>query len=286
MPISEVRRCTASGRRIWPDGDGFVLRNILVVTARFGLEGRTALISGASSGLGAHFAELFARAGARVVLGARRNDQMRRLAEQLRQEGLQALSVPLDVTSEASVKAAYDQAEAAFGVVDTIVANAGTSAGGRSTDVAMEGLRSVFDTNLMGVYLTAREGARRLIADDSREHQRGRIVLIGSITAHMTGQGDAAYAASKAAVAHLGRNFAREWVRQGINVNVVQPGYIRTELSGDWFDTEGGAKQIQGFHRRRLLDSDALDDIMLYLAADVSGPVTGAVIDVDDGQSL
>ena len=105
-------------------------------------------------------------------------------------------------------------------------------------------LRQVFDTNLLGVHLTANAAARAMIAAGSRETEAGRIVIIGSITAQMTGQGDAAYAASKAGVAHLGRQLAREWVRQGINVNVVQPGYIRTELVGDWFDSEGGRAQI------------------------------------------
>lgn len=102
----------------------------------------------------------------------------------------------------------------------------------------------------------------------------------------MTGQGDAAYAASKAAVAHLGRQFAREWVRQGINVNTIQPGYIHTELSGDWFSEEGGKAQIAGWHRRRLIGVDALDDIALYLSSDASRFVTGATFTIDDGQSL
>jgi NAD(P)-dependent dehydrogenase (short-subunit alcohol dehydrogenase family) len=111
-------------------------------------------------------------------------------------------------------------------------------------------------------------------------------VLIGSITAHLTAQGDVAYAASKAAVAHLGRNFAREWVRQGINVNVIQPGYILSELAGDWFATEGGKAQIAGFHRRRMQPAASLDPMMLYLCSDASEAMTGAVIDLDDGQSL
>ena len=252
----------------------------------FDLAGRVALVTGASSGLGARFAELYARAGAKVVLGARRTDRTAELAERLKGDGMAALAVPLDVTSEASIAAAYDAAAAAFGTVDTIVANAGVAATGRSTSVPADALRGMIDTNFTGVYLTAREGAKRLIAAGSRESERGRIILIGSITAHMTAQGDAGYAASKAAVAHLGRIFAREWVRQGINVNVVQPGYIRTEISGDWFDTPGGAAQIAGFHRRRLMDADGLDDIMLFLAADASRMMTGAVIDADDGQSL
>ena len=247
---------------------------------------RTLLIAGASSGIGAHFAELFASAGANVVLGARRTDRTETLANELRNAGHKALAVPMDVTDQASVIAAFDAAETEFGTVDAIVANAGMAGGGRSTETDAGQVRAVIDTNLLGVYLTAREGAKRLIASGSREKENGRIVLIGSITAEMTNQGDAAYAASKAGVAHLGKQFAREWVRQGINVNTVQPGYIQTELSGDWFDSEGGKAQIAGWHRRRLMDIDALDDLILYLCSDASRYVTGATITIDDGQAL
>lgn len=250
------------------------------------LTGRTALIAGASSGIGAHFAELFAAAGANVVLGARRTDRTETLANALRDAGHKALAVPMDVTDETSVIMAFDAAEDEFGTVDAIVANAGMTGGGRATEVDSGHIRAVIDTNLLGVFLTAREGAKRLIASGSREKENGRVVLIGSITAEMTGQGDAAYAATKAGVAHLGRQFAREWVRQGINVNTIQPGYIRTELSGDWFDSEGGKAQIAGWHRRRLMDIDALDDLILYLCSDASRYVNGATITLDDGQSL
>ena len=247
------------------------------------LAGRVALITGASSGLGAHFAALFVREGARVVVGARRIDKVADLAAHL---GDAALPVALDVTDAASIGQAYDAAEARFGTVDTVIANAGQSNPGRATDIAADLLRATVDVNVTGAFLTAREGARRLIAAGSRDRGQGRVVLIGSVTAHMTAQGDSAYAASKAAVAHLGRNLAREWVRAGINVNVLQPGYIRTGINGDWFDTEGGARQIAGWHRRRLLPIDALDPTLLYLASDASAHMTGAVIDVDDGQSL
>lgn len=247
------------------------------------MTGRIALITGASSGFGAHFARLFVREGARVVIGARRVDRIAALAEEL---GDAALAVPMDVTDEASIIAAYDAAEAKFGTVDTVVANAGVSAAGRATEVSAADVSSLMATNFTGVYLTAREGARRMIAAGFRESERGRIVLIGSITAELTGQGDAAYAAGKAGVAHLGHQFAREWVRQGINVNTIQPGYIQTEIAGDWFQTEGGARQINAFHRRRLCPIEALDAPLVFLCSDASRHVTGATITVDDGQVL
>ncbi|MGA9220546.1 MAG: SDR family NAD(P)-dependent oxidoreductase [Pseudomonas graminis] len=250
------------------------------------LEGRTCLITGASSGLGAHFARLVAGAGARVVLAARRVDRVEALAAEIRAVGGEALPVAMDVSDEASVIAAFDAAEAAFGTVDTIIANAGVSAPGRSTEITVDAMRSVLDTNVLGVLLTAREGARRLVVAGSRESGAGRIVLIGSITAEMTGQGESIYSASKAAVAHLGRNLAKEWVRLGINVNVIQPGYIQTELSGDWFSSEGGKAQIASFNRRRLQPITSLDAPVLYLCSDESLHTTGATLTLDDGQML
>jgi NAD(P)-dependent dehydrogenase (short-subunit alcohol dehydrogenase family) len=252
----------------------------------FDLTGRTVLIAGASSGIGARFARISAAAGARVVLGARRRDRVEALAKEIGDAGSVALPVALDITDEASVIAAYDTAEAAFGTVDGIVANAGIGTGGRSTDTTAQGLRAVLDTNLLGTYLVAREGARRLIAAGSREKENGRIVLIGSITADQNGTGDAMYAATKAGLAHLARQFAKEWIRQGINVNTIQPGMIPTAINVEWYATERGRADIQAQHRRRLLDDDSLDDMLLYLLSDRSRQVTGATFTVDDGQSL
>ena len=247
------------------------------------LAGRTALISGASSGFGEHFARLFVREGANVVIGARRVEKVAALAEEL---GDKALAVALDVTDEASLIAAYDAAETRFGTVDTVIANAGIAIAGRSTDLAASDISAVVETNFTGLYLTAREGAKRMIAAGFKDSERGRIVLIGSITAEMTGNGETAYAAIKAGVAHLGRQFAREWVRQGINVNTVQPGYVETEIQGDWFETEAGQKHLNSFHRRRLTPITALDAPVLFLASDASRHVTGATLTIDDGQVL
>lgn len=226
---------------------------------------------------------MLAAAGAKVVLGARRVDRVEALAAEI---GGNAVAVSLDVTDEASVVAAYDAVEARLGAVNSIVANAGIGIGGRSTDMPFDSLSQLLDTNLLGAYLVTREGARRMIATGSRERGDGRVVLIGSITADQNGTGDAMYAASKAGLAHLGRQFAREWVRQGINVNTLQPGWILTDINADWFATERGQADIAGHHRRRLLDADALDDMLIYLLSDRSKQVTGATFTIDDGQSL
>lgn len=248
------------------------------------LDGRTTLIAGASSGIGAGFARAIARAGGQVVLGARRLERTQALAEEIGSES--ALAVALDVTDETSVMAAFDAAQARFGTVHGIIANAGTATGGHSTDVPAQALSGVVDTNLLGSYLVAREGARRLIASGSRDRGDGRVVLIGSITADQNGTGDAMYAATKAALAHLGRQLAREWVRQGINVNTLQPGWIPTEINASWFASERGRADIDKLHRRRLLDASALDPMLLYLLSDDSAQVTGGTFTIDDGQSL
>ena len=245
--------------------------------------GRTVLITGASSGFGAHFARLLVGEGARVVIGARRVERLAALAAEL---GDAALAVAMDVTDEASVIAAYDAAEARWGTVDTVIANAGIAKAGRSTDLPLADIAAVVETNFIGLYLTAREGAKRMIAGGFRESERGRIVLIGSITAEMTGNGETAYAAIKAGVAHLGRQFAREWVRQGINVNTIQPGYVDTEIQGDWFETVAGQAHLNSFHRRRLTPIGALDAPLLLFCSDASRHITGATLTVDDGQVL
>ena len=247
------------------------------------LTGRTVLIAGASSGLGAGFARVLAAAGARVVLGARRVNRVETLAADI---GGAALAVSLDVTDEASVIAAYNTAEARFGAVDSVVCNAGVGTGGRSTDVAVGGLKNVLDTNLLGPYLVAREGARRMMAAGSQSRKDGRIVMIGSITAEQSGTGDALYAATKAGLAHLTRQFAREWVRQGISVNCLQPGWIATEINADWFASDRGKADVAGLNRRRLLEPDAVNDMLVYLLSDRARQITGATFTIDDGQSL
>jgi NAD(P)-dependent dehydrogenase (short-subunit alcohol dehydrogenase family) len=248
------------------------------------LAGRTVLITGASSGIGARFARIVAAEGAAVVIGARRVQRLEALRDAIIADGGRALAVALDVSDEASTIAAYDAAEAAFGPVDGVVANAGIQAEGLAADLAVADFDQVFAVNVRGVFLTAREGARRMRKAGISE--RGRIVIVSSITAKMVTPGVTAYSASKAAVSHLGRHLAREWARHGPNVNNLCPGYIKSELAGDWFETEGGAKQISTWPRRRILDEDALDPMLVYLLSDESKGVTGSDFTIDDGQSL
>jgi len=256
------------------------------MTQSIDLSGRTLLITGASSGLGLEFAKAAAAAGAKLALAARRTERLVELATQIEAVGGRAVPITMDVQDEASVIAGFDAAQAALGPVDSVICNAGMNSVGLAVEIPAEEFERVLSVNLKGPFLTAREGARRMMSAFPREAQRGRIVIVASIGAHMVLPGATAYCASKAGVAMLGKGLAREWANRGINVNVVCPGYIETELNSDWFASEGGKKQLSGFPRRRLMKEADLDPIVLYLLSDASRTVTGSVITLDDGQSL
>jgi NAD(P)-dependent dehydrogenase (short-subunit alcohol dehydrogenase family) len=250
----------------------------------FDLSGRTVLVTGASSGLGRRFARIAVAAGAKVAVAARRVDRLEALVSEL--GAARACAVAMDVEHEASVVAGYDAAEKALGPIDTVIANAGVNAQALAADIDIAEFDKVMAVNVRGAFLTAREGARRMMAAGSKDSGRGRIVMIASIGAHKVLPGLAAYCASKAAVAMLGKSLAREWINRGINVNVVCPGYIETEINADWFAEEGGKKQMATFPRKRLMEEGDLDGIVGFLCSDASRGVTGSVVTIDDGQSL
>lgn len=252
----------------------------------FDLDGRIALVTGASSGLGYNFAKILAASGAKVVAGARRIELLSQLADEVRQAGGVLLPVILDVADENSVIAAFDAAEQAFGPVDTVVANAGINLAGSAMGLKIEDFDRMTDVNLKGVFLTAREGAKRMVAAGSAERGHGRITLISSITAHQVSSGVATYCATKAAVVQLGRALAKDWAGKGINVNVLCPGYIETELNQHIWDQPGGKQLLASFPRERVMDSSALDPMLLYLSSDGSAQTTGSVFTIDDGQTL
>ena len=256
------------------------------MTSAFDLAGRVVLITGASSGLGLQFARVAAAAGAKVALAARRIERLEAIAAEIAEAGGVAHAVTMDVTDEASVIAGFDIAEAALGPIETVIANAGMNNEGFAVEVSIADFDEVMAINVRGVFLTAREGARRMMAAGSRESRRGRVVLISSIGAHKVLPGLTAYCASKAAVVMMGKSLAREWANQGINCNVVCPGYFETELNTDWFQADGGKAQVAGFPRRRLMEAADLDAMLLYLASDASRAVTGSVFTLDDGQTL
>lgn len=244
------------------------------------LTGRSALITGASSGLGARFGRILAANGARVALGARRVERLQTLAGEI---GTNAAAVQMDVGREADIIAGFDAAEAAFGTIDTVIANAGVDGAGLITAMSEAEIAHTLQVNLTGAILTAREGAKRMMAAGVT---KGRIVLIASITAFEASPGLVAYSASKAGVVQAARSMAREWARAGICVNTISPGYIRTAINADWFETEPGKRQIARFPRKRLMDEEGLDGPLLFLCSDAAEFVTGADFVLDDGQTL
>ncbi len=258
----------------------------MVQQPTFDLSGRVALVTGASSGLGAGFARALAAAGAKVVLAARRADKLAEQVAQIRAAGGEAVAVSMDVIDEASTKAAYDAAEAAFGTIDTIVANAGVATEKMAMSLSVDEVDFLFAANVRGVFLTATEGAKRLDAAGSREKQNGRIVLIGSITAEKVFPATSVYGATKAAVRHLGKALAREWARRGISVNVIQPGYFESEMTAVLFESDVGAQMVKSFPRQRMRPATDLHAPLLLLCSDAAQGITGSVITVDDGQTL
>ena len=250
------------------------------MTISIDLSGRNALITGASSGLGSRFARILAANGANVALGARRKDRLEALATEI---GSQAVAVEMDVAHGADIVAGFDAAEQAFGTIDTVIANAGVDGAGMINDMPEDEIEHTLAINLKGAILTAREGAKRMIAAGS---PKGRIVMVASITAFEPSPGLVAYSASKAGVVQAARSMAREWARAGICVNTISPGYIRTAINDEWFDTDLGKKQIARFPKRRLMAEEGLDGPVLFLCSDAAEFVTGADFVLDDGQTL
>jgi NAD(P)-dependent dehydrogenase (short-subunit alcohol dehydrogenase family) len=245
--------------------------------------GRVALVTGASSGLGKRFAQVLAAEGAKVIVAARRKDRLDDLVKEI---GANALAVQCDVTDEAQVIAMFDAAEAKFGLVDTVINNAGMTHANNAVTQDIAEFRKIMDLNVTSVWCVAREAARRLIKAGPEASHRGRIVNIASMAGRIVIPNVTAYNASKAACAHLTRSLAREWARHGINVNALSPGYVATELTEEWLNSEGGAKTIGKSPRRRVMDEASLDEALLFLCSDHSKFVTGTDVLVDDAQSM
>jgi NAD(P)-dependent dehydrogenase (short-subunit alcohol dehydrogenase family) len=193
-----------------------------------------------------------------------------------------AVPVRLDVTSVEDISRAVNEAEQALGPIDILVNNAGVSVSGKSVDMTPEDYSFVMDTNVRGAFFMATEIARRLIARKAP----GRIINIASIGAFRVLAGVQLYNISKGAVGMMTKALAFEWARQNITVNAICPGYIATEMTSEWFETELGKKQYGKFVRRQLQGPEDLDGLLLLLSSDVSSGITGSVILADDGQSL
>jgi len=245
------------------------------------LDGKVALVTGAFSGLGRHFARTLAHAGCRVVLAGRRLNEGEALLEELRSAGHQAGMVMLDVRDGAVVEAAFAAAVKAMGKVDIVVNSAGIAVTNAAMDVSEEQWQSVIDTNLNGAWRVAQCAARSM-----RDSGGGSIVNIASILGLRVAQQVPAYVAAKAGLIHLTRALALEWARHGIRVNALAPGYLATNINEDFFRTDAGQAMIKRIPQRRLGDPSELDAPLLMLASSASSYINGIVLPVDGGHSI
>ncbi|MEP9354744.1 glucose 1-dehydrogenase [Xanthobacter sp. KR7-65] len=246
---------------------------------RVSLDGRSALVTGASGGLGAYFAERLAASGARIALAARRADACAALAERIAAGGGSAIAVPLDVTDPASAAAAVEAVEGAFGGLDILVNNAGVTGTTPLMDESAEDFGRIVDTNLKGSFLVAQAAARAM----ARAKRGGSIINVASILGLRVAGQVAAYAASKAALVQLTKSMALEWARHSIRANALCPGYVETDLNRDFFATEAGQALVRRIPYRRLGSLADLEGPLLFLSSDASAYVTGTTLVVDGG---
>lgn len=243
------------------------------------LDGKVALVTGASSGLGAHFARTLASAGAAVALAARRVERLDALAAEIREAGGQVAVTPLDVTDRQAITSAADIVEAELGPIDILVNNSGVTAPNAIHRISEEDYDFVLDTNLKGAFFMAQEVGRRLIERKSE----GRIINISSTLAHRVIGQLSIYCMSKAALDQMTTAMSLEWAKYGINVNAICPGYIETEMNADYWETEAGKAFLSRFPRPRVGQPSDLDGALLLLAGDEGRFMNGSIIRVDDG---
>ena len=253
---------------------------MIPVLDRFRLDGRVAIVTGASSGLGVQFAQALAQAGADVVLGARREDRLVQTRRLVEAEGRRGLAVRADVTDPEDCTALASAAMSAFGRIDVLVNNAGVGTAVPALKETPEQFRSVVDLNLNASYWMAQACGRVMQPGSS-------IINISSVLA-LTSMGlpQAAYTASKAGVIGLTRDLAQQWTgRKGIRVNAIAPGQFESEMSGQ-FDERAHAAVVARAAVGRLGEPGELNGALIFLASPASSYVTGIVLPVDGGTLL
>ncbi len=245
----------------------------------FGLEGRTALITGASRGIGRAAALLLARQGARVVLAARNEERLEEVAAAVRAGGGDAHPMALDLADHESIPDAVKRLPSDCAAVDILVNNAGVTADNLLARMSLEQWRRVLDVNLTGVFVLTRAVVRGMM-----RRRRGRVISVSSVAGLVGNAGQTNYAASKAGLIGFSKSLARELLSRGITVNVVAPGFIETDMTAALPD--GAAERF--LQRHGLVRLGAVDDVaaaVLYLASDEASYVTGEVLSVSGGMT-
>lgn len=246
----------------------------------FDLTGEVALVTGASSGLGARFAQVLAANGAKVALLARRKDRLDALSERISADGGTAIAIEADVLDRAAMRRAFDAVEAAFGTVTILVNNAGAAQGVRALDMTEEEWRRILSLDLDSVFFWAQEGARRMLAAS----KSGAIVNVASVLAFGVSKGVAAYAVAKAGVVQLTKALALELAFKGVRVNAIAPGWFVTEINRTFLESEKGQEMKRAIPMGRFGGEGDLDGALLLLASRAGAYMTGATIVVDGGQ--
>ncbi|MGA3305915.1 MAG: SDR family NAD(P)-dependent oxidoreductase [Stellaceae bacterium] len=250
--------------------------------ADFSLAGKKALVTGASRGLGKHFALVLSGAGSDIALLARDRAALDKVAAEISKTGRRAAAVDGDVTQAESVRRAFDAAEKALGGIDILINNAGIAVSKPVLEHSEEDWDRVLDTNLKGAFLCAREFAARVVA----AKRTGRIVNIASLLGVRTARNVPGYATAKAGLIHLTHTLAMEFARFGIAVNAIAPGYFETDLTRAFLNSESGNAVMSRIPFGRTgLEAD-LDGALLLLASGAGAYITGAVIPVDGGHGV
>jgi len=252
------------------------------MSKRFDLSGKVALVTGASSGLGVHFARTLAGAGASVAIAARRADRLASLQAELQSAGNKAVAVELDVQASDRITAAFAEVEKALGPIDIVVNNAGISIVKPALEMPVEDWDAVVNTNLRGAWLVSQAAGKGWL----KSKRPGVIVNIASILGLRTIGQVAPYNASKAGLIHLTRALAMEWARHDVRVNAICPGYIETEMNSDFWKTPGGQRLIDRIPQRRIGKPEHLDGALLLLSSEAGSFMTGSILTVDGGHTV
>ncbi len=245
----------------------------------FSLKSQVALVTGAAGALGRQMALTLSQAGAHVVLAGRTLETLQATAEAVTAQGGTMHCVRMDVSLESSIVRALDEAQEKAGIISIVVNNAGTNRPKPALQVTADDWDAVLGTNLRGCFLVARECAQRLI----NAKTPGSIINIASVLALRGQKGVSAYMAAKAGLVHLTRSLALEWVAHGIRVNALLPGYVTSDLTASFLESEQGMRLVRGIPQRRLAETAELSGPLLLLASSASSYMTGSLMVVDGG---